>query len=120
MRHGSTVTGGDHSLGTRWTSVQEVVAAARARGVFLMAWDPDSLAEHREVLVALSPDVVWAIRRDRTAPLGWVAVRVAPDGEDAPGTLTRLAAADASGVQVIGALVDAESLRGAPGAPSAC
>lgn len=101
----------DHSLGSLWTPVEAVVAAARARGVFLMVWTPDNLAEHVEVLVAVSPDRVWAIHRSRTATiLGWAAVRLALDGSDLPGTLARLGAADADGSQVVGALLDAERL----------
>lgn len=110
-RAGCPMTGRDHSLGGHWTPVDAVVAAARARGIFLMTWSPDSLSEHREVLITTAPDFVWGIRRHRTDSLGWVAVRVAPDGEDAPGTLRCLAAADASGERILDALHDAESLR---------
>lgn len=105
------MTGRDHSLGNVWTPVEAVVAAARARGVFLMVWTPDSLSEHREVLITSSPDCVWAIHRSRTTTiLGWAAVRIAPDGTDTPGTLAHVGAADADAGQVVGALLDAESL----------
>lgn len=102
-------TGRDYSLGSHWTSVEEVIAAARARGVFLMVWSPDGLDEHREVLLTTDPDVVWAVRRSREQHGGWISTRLAPDGTDAPGTFTRLAPAGASGPQVIGARVDAET-----------
>lgn len=103
------MTGRDFSLGDRWTSVAAVVAAARARGAYLMAWDPDNLGEHREVLVTTAPDRVWAIHRSREPDGGWCAVRLASDGADLPDTLVRLAAADARGSQVVDALLDAEA-----------
>lgn len=102
-------TGRDHSLGSRWTPVEAVVAAARDRRIFVMAWNPGTLDEHREVLVALSPDHVVAIRRSREQDVGWIGVRVGLDGADSPGTLCRLAPAGASGRQVLAALPAVEA-----------